>query len=38
MPDGIKAGTVSLSPRADWRMASDAKHELWLEELENFEK
>ncbi|MFH1050318.1 MAG: NAD(+) synthase [bacterium] len=34
MPDGIKVGTVSLSPRADWRMPSDAKYNLWLEELE----
>jgi NAD+ synthase (glutamine-hydrolysing) len=34
MPDGPKVGTISLSPRADWKMASDADVEVWLEELE----
>ena len=34
MPDGPKVGTISLSPRADWKMASDADVEIWLEELE----
>ncbi len=34
IPDGPKVGTISLSPRADWRMASDADVEAWLEELE----
>ncbi|MEA3419772.1 MAG: NAD(+) synthase [Campylobacterota bacterium] len=34
MPDGPKVGTISLSPRADWRMPSDADVEAWLEELE----
>jgi NAD+ synthase (glutamine-hydrolysing) len=33
MPDGVKVGTVSLSPRADWRMPSDADVSIWLEEL-----
>lgn len=33
MPDGPKVGTVSLSPRADWKMPSDADMEIWLEEL-----
>jgi len=33
MPDGPKVGTVSLSPRADWRMPSDAEMEAWLEEI-----
>jgi len=33
IPDGPKVGTISLSPRADWRMASDADVEVWLEEL-----
>jgi len=33
MPDGPKVGTISLSPRADWRMASDTDVEAWLEEL-----
>lgn len=34
MPDGPKVGSVSLSPRGDWRMPSDASSALWLEELE----
>ena len=34
MPDGPKVGTVSLSPRGDWRMPSDAVARIWLEELE----
>jgi NAD+ synthase (glutamine-hydrolysing) len=34
IPDGPKVGTISLSPRADWRMASDADVSAWLEELE----
>ena len=35
MPDGPKVGTISLSPRADWKMPSDADMEVWLEDLEN---
>ncbi|SFV64425.1 NAD synthetase / Glutamine amidotransferase chain of NAD synthetase [hydrothermal vent metagenome] len=34
MPDGPKVGTISLSPRADWKMASDIDFEMWLEGLE----
>lgn len=34
MPDGVKVGSVSLSPRGDWRMPSDASYNLWLEKLE----
>lgn len=34
MPDGIKVGSVSLSPRGDWCMPSDASSEIWLKELE----
>ena len=34
LPDGPKVGTVSLSPRGDWRMPSDAQVALWLEGLE----
>ncbi len=34
MPDGVKVGSVSLSPRGDWRMPSDASYALWLNELE----
>ncbi len=33
MPDGPKVGTISLSPRADWKMASDVDFEVWIEEL-----
>jgi len=33
MPDGPKVGTISLSPRADWKMASDMDFEVWLEGL-----
>jgi NAD+ synthase (glutamine-hydrolysing) len=33
-PDGPKVGSVSLSPRGDWRMPSDASAEAWLRELE----
>ncbi len=34
MPDGIMVGTISLSPRANWRMPSDATFAGFLEELE----
>ena len=34
LPGGPKVGTVSLSPRGDWRMPSDASAALWLEDLE----
>ncbi len=34
LPEGPKVGTVSLSPRGDWRMPSDASPALWLEDLE----
>jgi NAD+ synthase (glutamine-hydrolysing) len=33
MPDGPKVGSISLSPRGDWRMPSDASSNLWLDEL-----
>ena len=33
LPDGPKVGSVSLSPRGDWRMPSDASVKLWLEDL-----
>ena len=32
-PDGPKVGSISLSPRGDWRMCSDADVTLWLENL-----
>ncbi len=31
VPDGPKVGSVSLSPRGDWRMPSEASVNLWLE-------
>jgi NAD+ synthase (glutamine-hydrolysing) len=37
LPDGPKVGSVSLSPRGDWRMPSDASYALWLKECENLE-
>lgn len=35
LPDGPKVGTVTLSPRGDWRMPSDACAALWLSEAES---
>ena len=35
LPDGPKVGTVTLSPRGDWRMPSDAVSALWLKEAES---
>lgn len=34
LPDGPKVGSVSLSPRGDWRMPSDASSALWISECE----
>ena len=34
LPDGPKVGSVTLSPRGDWRMPSDASADLWLKALE----
>jgi NAD+ synthase (glutamine-hydrolysing) len=34
LPDGPKVGSISLSPRGDWRMPSDASSALWLHECE----
>lgn len=34
LPDGPKVGSISLSPRGDWRMPSDAISKLWLSEIE----
>lgn len=34
LPDGPKVGALSLSPRSDWHMPSDAVYRLWLSELE----
>lgn len=37
MPDGVKVGSVSFSPRSDWRMPSDASRALWMKEVEELE-
>jgi NAD+ synthase (glutamine-hydrolysing) len=34
MPDGVKVWDISLSPRGDWRMPSDATARIWLDEIE----
>lgn len=35
LPDGPKVGSISISPRGDWRMPSDASAALWLSEVES---
>lgn len=35
LPDGPKVGSISLSPRGDWRMPSDGNVDTWLKNLEN---
>ena len=35
LPDGPKVGSVTLSPRGDWRMPSDGVNALWMKELES---
>ena len=37
LPDGPKVGSVTLSPRGDWRMPSDASAATWLKEVEALE-
>lgn len=37
LPDGPKVGSVSLSPRGDWRMPSDASCDIWIEEIDALE-
>ena len=37
LPDGPKVGSVTLSPRGDWRMPSDASVQVWIKELEKIE-
>ena len=34
LPDGVKIGSICLSPRGDWRMPSDASAALWIREAE----
>lgn len=38
MPEGPKIGSVSLSPRGDWRMPSEASPDLWLKDLESMHR
>ena len=38
IPDGPKVGSVSLSPRGDWRMPSDANVSNWIDEIEKYNK
>ena len=38
LPDGPKVGSVTLSPRGDWRMPSDASYSIWISELEETER
>ena len=35
LPDGVKVGSVTLSPRGDWKMPSDACSRIWIEEAES---
>lgn len=35
LPDGPKVGSITLSPRGEWRMPSDASSEMWIEECKN---
>jgi len=36
MPDGVKLGTISLSPKTDWRMPSDASFKEWLRIVDDY--
>lgn len=38
VPDGVKVGSISLSPRGDLRMPSDASYQIWLNEVEELKK
>ena len=38
LPDGPKVGSVSLSPRGDWRMPTDAMATSWLQQIEELAK
>ena len=37
LPDGPKTGTITLSPRSDWKMPSDALNTVWMEEAAQLE-
>lgn len=34
-PDGVKVGSISVSPRGDWKMPSEASYRTWIEQVEN---
>jgi len=38
LPDGPKVGSVSLSPRGDWRMPSDASSRLWIAQCDKMQE
>ncbi len=38
LPDGPKVGSVTLSPRGDWRMPTDASVRIWMDEVEELQK
>ena len=38
LPDGVKVGSVALSPRGDWKMPSDASFDLWMKKCEDIKK
>ena len=38
VPDGVKVGSISLSPRGDLRMPSDMNFKSYLEEIEKIER
>lgn len=37
LPDGPKVGSVTLSPRGDWRMPTDASVRMWLDEVKKLQ-
>jgi len=37
LPDGPKVGSISLSPRSDWKMPSDACYRIWMDELDSLQ-
>lgn len=37
-PDGVKTGSVSLSPREDWKMPSDAAASMWMAEMDKIDE
>ena len=38
IPDGPKVGSVTLSPRGDWRMPSDAVSSLWIDQVKELQQ